>query len=338
MALNKRFLLMKRPVGMPKPSDFELRSEPLPTLQPGQFLIRNHYCSLDPAQRGWMDDAPSYMPPIPLGAPVRATTIGVVHDSATPDFTPGQWVLGLNAIEEYSLSQSGGFTAPVDVSIVPSPTNFLSILGAVGLTAYFAMTDVTPAKPGQTVLVSGAAGAVGSVVGQIAKIQSARAVGIAGGPDKCAKLLKDYKFDAAIDYRGKDLAAMTDAIKQACPAGVDIFFDNVGGVILDAALANLNEHATALLCGLISQYNNADPTPGPTNLWQLIVKQANIRGFLVRDYVARFGEGAVAMAKWLGEGKIHFEEHIEEGIDNALPAFLKLFSGQNTGKLILKVA
>jgi len=209
MVENRKFILKRRPQGLPVPEDFELISEGLPQISEGEILVRNHFISLDPAQRGWMDDTPSYMPPIELGHSVRATTVGRVVETKSPNFETGQWVLGLNGIEEYSRVAEGGFTSPIDVGIVPSPTYFLSILGAVGLTAYFGLLDAGQPKSGDTVLVSGAAGAVGSAVGQIAKIKGCRAVGIAGGPVKCKRLIEEYGFDAAIDYRGKDVAALS---------------------------------------------------------------------------------------------------------------------------------
>jgi len=212
---NRRFLLVRRPNGAPVAEDFSLVSEPLPELAEGQFLIRNHYASLDPAMRGWMDDAPSYMPPIPLGTPVRASTVGEVVASKTADFPVGQWVSGLNAIEEYSVSQAGGFSAAIDPTIVPSPTNFLSVLGAVGMTAYFGYLEVCRPQPGDVVLVTGAAGAVGSLVGQIAKIKGAsKVIGIAGGPEKCKRLVERYGFDVAIDYRGKSLDQLSAEIAE----------------------------------------------------------------------------------------------------------------------------
>ena len=337
MSENRRFILVQRPVGDPRASDFELRSEPLPELAEGQFLIRNHYASLDPAMRGWMDDVPSYMPPIPLGAAVRASTIGVVEQSRAEGFPVGQWVVGLNAIEDYSLGVTGGFTQPIDPALVPAVTNYLSILGAVGMTAYFGLLEVCEPKSGDTVLVTGAAGAVGSLVGQIAKIQGCRVIGIAGGAEKCARLTERYGFDAAIDYRGKDLAALTAAIHAEAPDGLDVIFENVGGDILDAGLNKLRHGARIGLCGLISEYNSTERV-GARNLWQLIVHRASIRGLLVADYVPRFGEGGAAMAKWAAEGKLVVDEHIDEGIANAFPAFMRLFEGSNQGKMILKLA
>lgn len=336
MTVNRRFLLRRRPQGEPVPEDFELVTESLPELAAGQFLIRNHYASLDPAMRGWMDDADSYMPPIPLGAPVRASTIGVVEASKAEGFAPGQWVMGLNAIEDYSIGTVGGFTQPIDPGLVPSVTNYLSLFGAVGMTAYFGLFEVCEPKPGDTVLVSGAAGAVGSIVGQLAKVHGGKTIGIAGGAAKCARLTERYGFDVAIDYRGKDEAALTAEIAAAAPNGVDVIFENVGGIILDAGLMNLNMNARIGLCGLISEYNTEEPV-GARNLWRLIVKRASIRGLLVADYVARFGEGAAKMGEWAAQGKINIDEHVDEGIENAYSAFMRLFSGSNQGKMILKI-
>lgn len=337
MPMNRRFTLVRRPQGAPLPEDFELVSEPTPALKAGEFLVRNHFISLDPAIRGWLDDAPSYMPPVALGAAVRATTVGVVAESRNPAFRQGQWVLGLNAIEEYSVVTDGGFTSPIDPDAVSSVTHYLSVLGAVGLTAYFGLLDLGRPRVGETVLVSGAAGAVGALVGQIAKLKGCRAVGIAGGAEKCARLIADYGFDAAIDYRGKSVTELDAAIKAAAPAGVDIIFENVGGDILDAGLLSINQAGRVVLCGLISQYNSAEGPAGIRNLWQLIVKSAHIHGLLIKEYLPRFAEGAAAMAAWVAEGKIRVDEHIDEGIENAYPAFMRLFDGGNRGKMILKV-
>lgn len=337
MTTNRRFLLIRRPEGTPVPNDFRLALDPMPELSEGQFLIRNHYASLDPAMRGWLDDAPSYMPPVALGDPVRASTIGVIAESRSVDFPVGQWVMGLNGIEEYSVGAAGGFTQSIDPAAVPTVTNYLSVFGAVGMTAYFGLIDVCEPKAGDTVLVSGAAGAVGSLVGQIAKIKECRTIGIAGGSEKCARLTEHYGFDAAIDYRNKDVDALDAAIRAAAPDGVDIIFENVGGNILDAGLLNLKRGARVGLCGLISEYNAPAPV-GARNLWRLIVNRASIRGLLVADYVPRFAEGAAAMGQWLSEGKLVFDEHIDEGIENALPAFMRLFDGSNDGKMILKIA
>ncbi len=279
-----------------------------------------------------------YMPPIPLGDPVRATTVGRVHSSANPDFSPGDWVLGLNALEDYSLVSPGGFTTKVDVSRVPSPSQYLSGLGALGLTAYFGLLEVGRPDPGDTVLVTGAAGAVGSIVGQIARIKGCRAIGIAGGAMKCKRLLEDYRFDAAIDYRGKSVPELAGEIKRATPGGVDVIFENVGGDVLDAGLLNLAPRARIVLCGLISEYNSAVGPVGARNIWQLIVHQATMHGFLIKDYVPRFAEGGAQIASWIAERKLRIDEHVEEGLENAYEAFMKLFTGANHGKLVLKIA
>jgi NADPH-dependent curcumin reductase CurA len=336
MAMRRRFTLARRPSGRPVEADFALVDEPMPALAEGEFLIENRYASLDPAIRGWLDDAPSYMPPVPLGEAVRATTVGVVAESRNPDFAPGQWVLGLNAIETHSVGTAGGFTGPIDVSIVPSPTHFLSVLGAVGMTAWFGLTEVGQPKPGETLLVSGAAGAVGSLVGQIGKALGTRSIGIAGGPEKCRRLVERYGFDAAIDYRGKSVDALAAEIRAAAPEGIDILFENVGGACLDAALLNLRHKARVALCGLISEYN-APEAVGARNLWQLIVHSARIEGLLVRDWLPRFPEGAARMAELVQSGRLVFDEHVDEGIDRAFPAFMRLFDGSNDGKMILKL-
>lgn len=337
MPTNRRFLLVRRPQGTPVAEDFQLVEEAVPASPSGGFVVRNHYASLDPAQRGWMDDVPSYMPPIALGAPVRATTVGVIHASDNPAFKPGDWVMGVNGLEEYSVGVPGGFTSAIDVSAVDSPLRYLSVLGAVGLTAYFGMTDVAKPKPGDTLLVSGAAGAVGSVVGQIGKINGCRVIGIAGGADKCRRLIEDYGFDVAIDYKGKPLRELSDEIAAAAPDGVDILFENVGGIILEAGIFNLARNARVILCGLISEYNETQKV-GIRNLWQVLTKEATIHGFLISAYVPRFGEGAAQMAQWMAEGKLHIDEDIQKGLENAYPAFMRLFSGANTGKLVLKIA
>ncbi len=337
MSVNRQFRLVRRPHGNPVAADFMLTESPIPALVPGGFIVRNHFASLDPAQRGWMDDVPSYMPPIPLDSPVTASTVGRVHATANPDFAVGDWVLGLNALEDYSAVQAGGFTSKIDVSLVPSPTMFLSGIGAVGLTAYFGLLEGLKPQSGETLLVSGAAGAVGSIVGQIGKIKGCRVIGIAGGPEKCARLMRDYGFDAAIDYRGKSARALAAEIGKEAPAGVDMIFENVGGDILDAGLMNLAMRARILLCGLISEYNSADGKHGARNLWALIVKRATMQGFLIMDHVAEFTAGGLEVAHWIGEGKLRVDEDIQIGLENAYPAFMRLFSGANTGKLILKI-
>ena len=337
LSANRRFLLVRRPHGNPVPEDFRLVEEPVPVPPPGGIVVRNHYASLDPAQRGWMDDAPSYMPPIPLGDPVRATTVGVVHASDNPDFVPGQWVMGLNALEDYSVALPGGFTMSVDVSQVDSPSKFLSAMGAVGLTGYFGLLEVAKPQAGETLIVSGAAGAVGSVVGQIGKIAGCRVIGIAGGAEKCRRLIDDYGFDVAIDYKGKGVQQLGDEIAAAAPGGADIVFENVGGDVMDAELLNIAKKARIVLCGLISEYN-APEKVGIRNLWRVLVQEATIHGFLIMDFAPRFAEGGAKMAQWMAEGRLRTDEDVQEGLENAYAIFMRLFTGANTGKLVLKIA
>ena len=335
--MNRRFLLTRRPVGTPQPEDFTLAESPIPAPPPGGFVVRNHFCSLDPAQRGWMDDAPSYMPPIALGDPVRATTVGVIHASDTPEFQPGDWVMGLNALEDYSVSQAGGFTMKVDIDQVDSPSRFLSAMGAVGLTGYFGLLEVANPQPGEVVLVSGAAGAVGSVVGQIAKIAGCKTIGIAGGPEKCRRLLDDYGFDVAIDYKGKSVDELSAAIRSAAPDGANIVFENVGGDVMDAEMLNLARKARIVLCGLISEYN-APEKIGIRNLWPVLTQEATIYGYLIMNYAPRFAEAGAVMAQWMKEGRLRIDEDLQQGLENAYPAFMRLFTGANTGKLVLQIA
>lgn len=334
---RRRFTLVRRPAGRPVEADFALVEEEIPALGEGEFLVANRFASLDPAIRGWLDDAPSYMPPVPLGAAVRASTVGEVVESRNPAFAPGTWVVGLNAIETHSVARGDGFTSPVDVGLAPSPTHFLSVLGAVGMTAWFGVERVLMPRAGQTLLVSAAAGAVGSLVGQLGRLRGCVTIGIAGGEAKCRRLIERYGYAAAIDHRGKDAHAMAEAIRAAAPEGVDLVFENVGGACLEGALMNLRDGARIALCGLISEYNAPAPV-GARNLWQLIVRKATIRGFLVSEWLPEWPDGIAAMAGLLREGRLVFDEHVERGLDRAFPAFMRLFEGSNDGKMILEIA
>jgi NADPH-dependent curcumin reductase CurA len=275
MITNRRFTLLRRPQGLPIAADFRHDDVAVAALGDGEILIRNLYASLDPAIRGWLDDAPSYLPPVALGAPVRATTIGRVAASRNLAFAEGDWVVGLNAIETFSVAQAGGFLMKIDPNATANVTNHLSVLGAIGLTAYFGITEIAKPRAGETVLVTGAAGAVGSLAGQIARILGCRTIGIAGGPEKCRRLTEHYGYDAAIDYRAMQGGGLEAAIAAAAPNGIDVIFENVGGAALDAGLRCLNRHARVALCGLISEYN-AESAVGARNLWQLIVHSASI--------------------------------------------------------------
>ena len=331
--INHQVRLAARPNGMPVASDWEHATEPVPDPADGEFLVRQRWISLDPAMRGWMDDRPSYIPPVGLGEVMRAGGVGDVIASRHPRFAEGSQVVGAFGVQEYAISNGDG-VQPVDSSLA-SPTAYLGVLGITGLTAYFGLLDIGRPEPGQTVLVSAAAGAVGSVVGQIAKIKGCRAVGIAGGPEKCALLTEQLGFDAAIDYRAGDVLG---ELRRAAPDRVDVYFDNVGGEILDAALGRLATRARVVICGAISQYNEAT-MHGPSNYMALLVRRARMEGFVVFDYAKRYPEAIREMAGWMADGRLQHHEEIATGGVAAFPETLnRLFRGENTGKLILEVA
>lgn len=302
----------------------------------GEILVRNLYCSLDPAMRRWMD-SDSYAGAMALNQPIRCVTVGCVIESSNDQYRPGDYVIAMATMEYYSVVNAGAIIARVQPDESTSVYKFLNLFGLIGLTAYFGLLDVGHPKPGETVLVSAAAGAVGSIVGQIAKIQGCRAVGIAGTERKCQQLLDDYGFDAAINYRAKDLNALVTSIKNACPDGVDIYFDNVGGMVLDAALACINPFARLIECGMVSQYNVDNGGYRLANIWQIVAQTATMRGFLGRHYFERLAEATADLKCWAAEGKIRTHEHIESGLENFYPAFMRLSDGSNTGKLILKL-
>jgi NADPH-dependent curcumin reductase CurA len=334
MALvNHRFTLASRPVGMPQRSDWAYSEEAVRELHEGELLIRVLFISLDPAMRGWMKQARSYVPPVAIGEVMRALALGQVVASRNPKFAIGKYVSGTFGVQEYFISEGKGLIE-VDPRVAPLPT-FLNVLGMTGMTAYFGLLETGQPQPGDTVVVSAAAGAVGSVVGQIAKIKGCRAVGIAGGASKCGCLVSDFGFDAVIDYKCEDVTA---ALRKTCPQGINIYFDNVGGDILEAALANLARGARIVICGAISQYNNTGPVHGPSNYLSLLVHRATMKGMLVFDYADRYAQAAQEMAGWMAEGKLKSREHIVEGLETFPDTFLKLFKGENLGKLILKVA
>lgn len=335
MNVNRRFVLVARPQGAPSDSDFRLVEEPVPSIGENEILIRNHYVSLDPAMRQWLNERDTYLPAIAIGDALRASTVGRVVESNDPRIQVGDWVQGLNKIEDYSVGGRANVNGRVDVTRVPSPSAYLSVAGGTGLTAWFAVEEELQPKPGQTLLVSGAAGAVGSIVGQLARMRGARVVGIAGGPDKCMRLTERYGYHAAIDYRGKDVEALSAAITDVCPDGVDLVFENVGGFCLDAALLNINNNALIVICGLIAEYNT-EPY-GTRQLMQLLIKSATIRGYLMSSYAARMGEGRRAIIDLVAQGKIAYDEHVEHSIENVLPAFMRLFNGTNEGKLVLQL-
>jgi len=332
--INRQWRLAARPVGLIKDSDFELTQSPVPALNDGEFRIRSVYISLDPTNRGWMNAADTYLPAIKIGDVVRGGAIGVVEESRNPRFPQGGIVQGLLGWQEYVVSDGTGITL-----LPPAPgmplTAYLGLFGHIGLTAYFGLLDITHPKAGETLVVSAAGGAVGSLVGQIGKIVGCHVVGLAGGDDKCRWLVDELGFDAAINYKGE---SVLEGLKKHCPNGIDIYFENVGGEILDAVLSLINLRARISLCGLISQYNATGPVPGPYNLVQLIVKRARIEGFLVMDYMNRAMEAVSALGKWWMEGKLKYRVDVVEGIEQAPHALNMLFDGSNKGKLLIKVS
>jgi NADPH-dependent curcumin reductase CurA len=330
---NHAFRLAARPVGLPTRDSWDYTEEPMAEPGEGEVLIKVLYVSLDPAMRGWMNDVRSYVPPVPLGEVMRALVAGRVIESRNDALSVGDHVTGALGVQEYAVSD-GSDLRKVDPELAALPVH-LSTLGMTGMTAYFGLLDVGRPQAGDTVVVSAAAGAVGQVVGQIAKIKGCRAVGIAGGAEKCRDLVEQLGFDAAIDYKGEDVGR---ALRRECPDGIDVYFDNVGGEILDAALARLARGARVVICGAISQYNATEAIRGPANYISLLVSRASMEGFLVFDYAERFDEAAGDMAGWMASGELKSREHIVEGLETFPETLLKLYSGENTGKLVLQVA
>lgn len=332
-ALNAQWRLAARPVGLPKPTDWEYVEEPAAEPKDGQFGVELEYVSLDPAMRGWMNEARSYVPPVGIGEVMRAGAIGRVTESRHPDYQAGDLVTGMFGVQRYAVSD-GQAVRPVDTSLAPAPAH-LGVLGMTGLTAYFGLLDLGHPEPGQTVVVSGAAGAVGSVVGQIARVKGCRTVGIAGGPEKCAWLVDELGFDAAIDYKRGDLRA---ELRRHTPDGVDVYFDNVGGETLDEVLRRIARGARVVICGAISQYNAEQPPRGPANYMQLLVQRASMQGFLVFDFAKRYPEAIAQLAGWLHAGELQSREDVVRGGLEQFPdVFLRPFRGENTGKLILQL-
>ena len=330
---NRQVRLAARPTGLPQSSDWDLTEEPIPIPSAGEFVIEISHLSLDPAMRGWMNAGASYIDPVEVGEVIRAGGVGRVSASEHPGFAVGEHVTGAFGVQEHALSDGNG-AIKIDPSLAPLPT-YLGALGMTGMTAYFGLFDVARLKDGETVVVSGAAGAVGSVAGQIAKIKGCRVVGIAGGEEKCRWLIEELGFDAAIDYKAHDVRK---ALREAAPKGVDVYFDNVGGEILDAVLTRLARGARIVICGAVSQYNATEHVHGPSNYLSLLVCRASMTGMVVFDYAARFGQAASEIAGWMREGRLISREDIVEGGVEAFPAaLLKLFAGENIGKLVLRL-
>ncbi|UQA58316.1 NADP-dependent oxidoreductase [Polyangium aurulentum] len=333
--VNRSWRLAARPQGMIKDSDFAWREEPVPEgLGEGEMLVRTLYLSVDPTQRGWME-MDTYMPAIGIGEVVRAGGVGRVVRSNAPGFSPGDLVSGLVGWQDYAVMGSTGFVAPFKLPPGVPPTMALSLLGLTGLTAYFGLLEVGRPKETETVVVSGAAGATGMVVGQIAKIKGCRAIGIAGGPDKCSFLTGELGYDAAIDYKSEDVA---QRLRELCPKGIDVYFDNVGGDILEAALGNLAMRGRVVLCGAISGYNDMRNTRGPRNYLSLLIQRGRMEGFIVTDFAAKFGDAVREMAGWVAAGRIKDRVDVVEGLEQAPAALRRLFTGANVGKQLVKVS
>ena len=331
--VNRRYLLARRPVGAPVRDDFRYVESPVTPPGAGQVLVRALYLSIDPAMRGWMSEAKSYMPPVALGDVIRAGMAARVVASQDPAFAPGDTVTGILGAQDYALATADELTR-VDPVAVPLPVR-LSALGVPGMTAYFGLLDLARIKEGDRVLISGAAGAVGTIAGQIAKLKGCKVIGIAGGPEKCRMIVDELGFDGAIDYKAEDV---TSAIRHFFRRGLHVYFDNVGGPILDAALANLAVGARVVLCGAISQYNATDGMYGPKNYLSILVNRATVRGLLVFDYVARYAEAEADITAWIAEGRIKPRFDIAEGFEHFPEVLARLFRGHNVGKLILRVA
>ena len=331
--INRQFKLAQRPTGMVKREDFEFGPGPVAEPVDGQLLIRIEYISLDPAMRGWMNDAKSYIAPVGIGEVMRAGGAGKVIASKHPGFNVGDQVVGVFGVQDYALSDGKGVTK-VDTRVAPLSA-FLGVLGMPGMTAYFGLFTVGEYRSGDTVVVSGAAGAVGSVVGQLAKIKGSRVVGIAGGTEKCRHVVEDLGFDACIDYKSENLKI---ALKEHLPKGVDLYFDNVGGEILDTVLTQIRMHARIVICGAISQYNNTEPVKGPSNYLSLLVNRGTMRGMVVFDHVRRYGEAVAEMAAFIAQGKLKYREEVVDDLANFPEALSMLFNGENTGKLLIRNA
>jgi NADPH-dependent curcumin reductase CurA len=331
---NRQITLAARPKGFPQETDFRLKESPVAALEDGQLLIRTLMLSIDPYMRAAMNEQPPFGDPLPLGGVMVGGILGQVADSRHPRFRRGEYVEARLGWQEYAITDGTG-VRKVDLKLGP-PSTALYVLGMPGMTAYFGLLEVGRPNAGETVVVSAAAGAVGSLVGQIAKIKGCRAIGIAGSPEKVRSLTDEFGYDAAIDYKvEKDIAARLQAL---CPAGVDVYFDNVGGAVSDAVLRALNMHARIVVCGQISQYNLTQPENGPRTLPILLGRQARAEGFLVYSYASRFPEGVRQMSHWLKEGKLRYREHVIEGIENAPRALIGQLKGENIGKQLVKVA
>ena len=332
MAVNRQWRLKARPVGRIKASDFELVEAPVPKAGPGQAVARLRFLSLDPTNRIWVTDAESYLPPVQIGEVMRGGGIAEVVESNTPDYAVGDLVTGLTGWQEYVLLDGSAMVQPLPKGLPVPPEVFMGVLGVTGLTAYFGLLDVGRPQAGETVVVSAAAGATGSVAGQIAKLKGCRAVGIAGGADKCRWLTDELGFDAAVDYKAD---GWPRRLREACPNGIDVNFENVGGEIMDEVMSAMNLNGRVALCGMISGYNSGEPMRGRFDL--ILTKRLHVQGFIVLDFLPRFAEGTMQLAQWYAEGKVKHRDTIVDGFDQAPTALNMLFDGRNLGKLVVRV-
>ena len=334
---NKQWVLKTRPFGAVGTANFEQVEAPMPTpdLNAGQVLVKTLMLGFDPAMRGWMSDEPSYLPPVAIGEPMRASGVGQVVQSENHDLPIGTLVQGLPGWQEYSIGDPAGLIPPVALPEGTPPNLALSVFGATSLTAYFGLLDVGQPTAGETVLVSGAAGATGSVVAQIARLNGCRVIGIGGGADKCSWLETACNLDAVIDYKRENLQ---QRISELCPEGINVFFDNVGGTTLEAGIEHMADFGRIVLCGAISQYNDAQPAAGPRNLMYLVSRRIRMQGFIMLDYLDRSDEAIDAITRWVMAGDIAWREDIQTGFDNIPTTLMRLFEGTNNGKQLLKLA
>jgi NADPH-dependent curcumin reductase CurA len=335
MATLKRWVLRRRPVGEIQPGDLELVEEPIRDLGDGEVLVRTLYLSLDPTNRIWMSDQDQYMPPVQIGDTMRGGSLGVVEQSRSDRFKQGDVVnTGLGGWTTHVVAD-GAMVFPVRrIPGVPLTAN-MSVLGGTGLTAWFGLCEIGKPQPGETVVVSAAAGAVGSIVGQIAKLKGARVIGIAGGKAKCDWLTGDLGFDGAIDYKNEDVGA---ALDRLCPNGIDVNFENVGGDIMDAVVSRMNNYGRMPLCGMISTYNDNDRPAGPTDFVRVLMHRLTIRGFIVTDFLPRAGEAMAELVPWVVEGKLKWKAHVDQGLEGAMDSLQRLFTGDHDGKLLIQVS
>jgi NADPH-dependent curcumin reductase len=334
MTITRAWKLVARPEGSFKPQDFQWSEDPLPDLADGQVLVRQIYLSLDPTSRGWANSSPTYLPPVALGSVMRGFGLGIVEESRHPGLAAGDYVQGLIGWQTHAVmngAEIGRMERDPDIPL----DAYMAVLGHIGATAYFGLLEIGQPKRGETLVVSGAAGAVGSLVGQIGKIAGCRVVGVAGSDEKCRWLTEELGFDAAVNYKA---GPVRSRLRRECPNGIDVHFENVGGEVLDAALAYINTRARIVLCGMISQYNEFVPPPGPRFLGNVLIRRARIEGFIVMDYHERYPEAFGPLKQWMAEGRLKYKTDVVDGLEQAPVAVNRLFSGANIGKLLVKVS